>query len=148
MTVLIAGGGISGLALALSCHAVGIPFKVFEASQNLRPMGVGINLQPSAVRELYQLGLEPDLDRIGIRLKDYGMYSKRGLHVWTEPRGLHAGYNWPQYSVHRGQLHMLLYDQVVARAGSAAVETGWRAVVAHLPRRHGYCPDSRTAEYG
>ena len=128
MTVLIAGGGISGLALAQSCHAVGIPFQVFEASQSLRPLGVGINLQPGAVRELYQLGLRDELDRIGIRLKDYGMYSKRGLHVWTEPRGLDAGYHWPQYSVHRGQLQMMLYQQVITRAGPHAVQTGWRAV--------------------
>ena len=104
MTVLIAGGGISGLALALSCHQVGIPFQVFEASSKMRPLGVGINLQPSAVRELFDLGLEDRLDEVGIRLKDYGLYTKKGLHVWTEPRGLDAGYNWPSYSVHRGRL--------------------------------------------
>ena len=87
MTVLIAGGGISGLALALSCHQVGIPFQVFEASSKLRALGVGINLQPSAVRELYDLGLAFELDKVGVARKDYGLYTKRGLHVWTEPRG-------------------------------------------------------------
>lgn len=127
MTVLIAGGGISGLALALSCHQVGIPFQVFEASSQMRPLGVGINLQPSAVRELFDLGLEHRLDEVGIRLRDYGFYTKKGLHVWTEPRGLDAGYHWPAYSVHRGQLHMLLYNEVIRRAGPDAVQTGWRA---------------------
>jgi 2-polyprenyl-6-methoxyphenol hydroxylase-like FAD-dependent oxidoreductase len=127
VTVLIAGGGISGLALALSCHQVGIPFQVFEASSQMRPLGVGINLQPSAVRELFDLGLEDRLDEVGIRLKDYGLYTKKGLHVWTEPRGLDAGYDWPSYSVHRGRLHMMLYDEVIRRAGPDAVQTGWRA---------------------
>ncbi len=127
MTVLIAGGGISGLALALSCHQVGIPFQVFEASSKMRPLGVGINLQPSAVRELFDLGLEDRLDEVGIRLKDYGLYSKKGLHVWTEPRGLDAGYDWPAYSVHRGRFHMMLFDELMRRAGPDAVQTGWRA---------------------
>ena len=124
--VLIAGGGISGLALALSCHQAGIPFTVFEASQQMRPLGVGINLQPSAVRELYALGLEDALGGIGVQTRDYGFYSKKGLHIWTEPRGKHLGYNWPQYSVHRGQLHMLLYNEVIRRCGPDAVQTGCR----------------------
>lgn len=127
MTVLIAGGGISGLVLALSCHQVGIPFRVFEAVRTLKPMGVGINLQPSAVRELFDLGLAARLDEVGIRTGDYGMYSKRGLHIWTEPRGLAAGYHWPQYSVHRGQFHMMLYDELLRRAGPNCVSTGWSA---------------------
>lgn len=148
MTVLIAGGGISGLALALSCHQVGIPFQVYESAAQMRPLGVGINLQPSAVRELFDLGLESQLDQVGIRLKDYGMYTKKGLHVWTEPRGHDAGYDWPAYSVHRGRLHMLLYDEVIRRAGPDAVKTGSRAtgfeneesgVVLDLQDRDGRC---------
>ena len=124
MTVLIAGGGISGLALALSCHQVGIPFQVFEAAAQMRPLGVGINLQPSAVRELWDLDLRDQLAEVGIPLRDYGLYTKRGLHVWTEPRGLDAGYHWPAYSVHRGRL---LYETLIRRAGPEAVQTGWRA---------------------
>lgn len=127
MTVLIAGGGISGLILALSCHQVGIPFKVFESSATLKPLGVGINIQPQAVRELFDLGLEEKLDTVGVRTKDYGMYTKKGLHIWTESRGLDAGYKWPQYSVHRGQFHMMLYQEVLDRAGPDSVETGWSA---------------------
>lgn len=127
MTVLIAGGGISGLVLALSCHQVGIPFRVFESVAALKPLGVGINLQPSAVRELFDLGLEARLDQVGIRTRDYGMYSKKGLHIWTEPRGLGAGYHWPQYSVHRGLFHMMLHDELILRAGPDSVQSGWTA---------------------
>ncbi len=127
MTVLIAGGGISGLVLALSCHQAGIPFRVFESVSAFKPLGVGINLQPSAVRELFDLGLASRLDEVGIRTGDYGMYSKRGLHIWTEPRGMAAGYHWPQYSVHRGQFHMMLYDELLRRAGPDSVLTGWSA---------------------
>ena len=85
---MIAGGGIAGLALGLTCHQIGVPFQVYEAVPKLRPLGVGINLQPSAVRELFDLGLETQLDSIGVRTRDYGMYTKKGLHIWTESRAL------------------------------------------------------------
>lgn len=127
MTVLIAGGGIAGLSLALTCHQIGAPFKVFESVARIRPLGVGINLQPSAVRELIDLGLEERLEQIGVRTRDYGMYTKRGLHIWTEPRGTWAGYRWPQYSVHRGLLHMMLHDTLIERAGAGSIECGWSA---------------------
>jgi 2-polyprenyl-6-methoxyphenol hydroxylase-like FAD-dependent oxidoreductase len=127
MTVLIAGGGIAGLSLALTCHQIGVPFKVFESVSQIKPLGVGINLQPSAVRELIDLGLEPRLDEIGVRTRDYGMYTKKGLHIWTEPRGLWAGYKWPQYSVHRGLLHTLLHEELIRRAGPECVACGWTA---------------------
>ncbi len=146
MTVLIAGGGIAGLTFALTCHQIGVPFKVFEAVEEVKPLGVGINLQPSAVRELFDLGLEPYLGGIGVRTRDYGMYTKTGLEIWTEPRGTWAGYKWPQYSVHRGRLHMLLHDQLLERAGPGCFETGWSATgfentgdgaVLHLRNRAG-----------
>jgi 2-polyprenyl-6-methoxyphenol hydroxylase-like FAD-dependent oxidoreductase len=103
-----------------------VPFKVFEAVPSIKPMGVGINLQPTAVRELFDLGLEDEISAIGVRTKDYGMHSKHGLHIWTEPRGTWAGYKWPQFSVHRGQLHLMLFDTLVKRAGPDCIETGWR----------------------
>jgi len=123
MTVLVAGGGIAGLAMALTCHQLGVPVKVFESSSELKPLGVGINLQPNAIRELFELGLEADIENIGIRTRSFGLYSKMGKEIWIEPRGTWAGYNWPQYSVHRGELQMMLYRKVVELLGDDAVQT-------------------------
>lgn len=127
MTVIIVGAGIAGLTLGLTLHQIGVPFRILEAAAELRPLGVGINLQPNAVRELFDLGLEAELDRVGIRTRDYGFYTRTGLEIWTEPRGLHAGYRWPQFSVHRGRFQMALHAALVARAGPDCVVTGARA---------------------
>jgi 2-polyprenyl-6-methoxyphenol hydroxylase-like FAD-dependent oxidoreductase len=127
MTILIAGGGIAGLSLGLTLHQIGVPFHIYESAAELRPMGVGINLQPNAVRELFDLGLEAELDGIGIRTQQLGFYTKLGKTIWEEPRGLKAGYAWPQYSVHRGALQMMLYKALIARAGADCITLGARA---------------------
>ncbi|TMM50629.1 flavin-dependent oxidoreductase [Sulfitobacter sabulilitoris] len=127
MTVIIAGAGIAGLSLGLSLHQIGVPFRIYEAVQKIGPLGVGINLQPNAVRELFDLGLEDALDSIGVRTQSYGFHTKTGLEIWREPRGTWAGYYWPQFSVHRGRLQMLLHDTLVSRAGRDCIVTGHRA---------------------
>jgi 2-polyprenyl-6-methoxyphenol hydroxylase-like FAD-dependent oxidoreductase len=125
--VLIAGAGIGGLATALTLHQIGVPCRVFETVADLKPLGVGINLQPNAVRELYELGLGADaLATIGIATQEWALVGLNGHDVYTEPRGLSAGYNWPQYSVHRGKLQMLLYRAVLERLGPQAISTGVR----------------------
>ena len=124
MTVLIAGGGIGGLTLALSCQQLNIPFIIFEKTKTLEPLGVGINLQPNAVRELADLNLKQDLYKIGVETQEFGLFSKKGLQIWTEPRGLAAGYNEPQFSVHRGQLQKLLYNKLIERADRFSIKTG------------------------
>ncbi|MFC4671478.1 flavin-dependent oxidoreductase [Seohaeicola nanhaiensis] len=126
MTILIAGGGIAGLTMGLTLHQIGVPFRIFESAAEIRPLGVGINLQPNAVRELYDLGLKDGLERIGVRTRQIGFHTKHGLLIWEEPRGQWAGYAWPQYSVHRGALQMMLYRDLVARAGAECIETGAR----------------------
>ena len=127
MTILIAGGGIAGLTLGLTLHEIGVPFHIYEATAEIKPLGVGINLQPNAVRELIDLGLESELDAIGVKTRQYGFYSKLGKTIWEEPRGRWAGYAWPQYSVHRGRLQVMLYEALVARAGPDCISTGQRA---------------------
>ncbi len=124
LQVLIAGGGIGGLTTALYLHKAGIPVKVFESVTELKPLGVGINIQPHAVKRLFSLDLQDALDATGIRTARLSFYSKRGSLIWTEPRGLDAGYDVPQYSIHRGELQMLLYRAVIERIGTENVLTG------------------------
>ena len=120
--VIIAGGGIGGLAAALTLHQIGVPCAVFEAVREMRPLGVGINMQPNAVRELYDLGITAqELDHVGLPAKEWALVGLNGNDIYSEPRGQLAGYNWPQYAVHRGRFHVLLYDKVVERIGFAQV---------------------------
>jgi 2-polyprenyl-6-methoxyphenol hydroxylase-like FAD-dependent oxidoreductase len=125
--VIIAGGGIGGLATALTLEQIGVPCLVLEAVKDMRPLGVGINLQPNAVRELYELGFTRwELDRVGLPAKEWALVGLNGNDIYSEPRGLLAGYNWPQYAVHRGRFHVLLYEKVVERIGGQAVQLGSR----------------------
>jgi len=124
MTVVVAGGGIAGLTAALTCHQIGVPVVVLESVSRLAPLGVGINLQPNAVRELLDLGLEAELPAVGVEAKEWALVGRNGNDVYAEPRGRLAGYRWPQFSVHRGKLQMLLYRTVLDRLGSDAVITG------------------------
>lgn len=133
MTVLISGAGIGGLALALSLDQIGVPVRVFEAVRQLKPLGVGINLQPHAVRELTELGLLERLDAIALRTGEVAYFSTGGQLIWQEPRGMAAGYDWPQFSIHRGHLQMLLLEVTRERLGEDAIRTGatveaWREV--------------------
>jgi 5-methylphenazine-1-carboxylate 1-monooxygenase len=130
MTVLIAGGGIGGLTLALSLNQIGIPAKVFESVAELRPLGVGINVLPHAVRELIELSLLDKLDEAGVRTKELAYFSKHGKPIWSEPRGLEAGYKWPQFSIHRGVLQQILLEAAIERLGANNILTshhltGW-----------------------
>lgn len=123
--ILIAGAGIGGLATALTLHQIGIPCRVIEQSRQIRPLGVGINLQPNAVRELIDMGLGMQaLDQIGIRTREWALVGLNGRDIYAEPRGQDAGYHWPQYALHRGRLQMLLYQAVLDRLGAQAITTG------------------------
>jgi 2-polyprenyl-6-methoxyphenol hydroxylase-like FAD-dependent oxidoreductase len=131
MKVIICGGGIGGLSLALSLQAAGIDdVEVFEASPAVEELGVGINVLPHAVRELTELGLGEKLASAGLATSELVMFNKHGQRIWGEPRGLAAGYRWPQYSIHRGRLLGVLYQAFLERIGGDRLSTGC-AVVSH-----------------
>lgn len=143
--VIIAGGGIGGLSLALTLHQIGVPCVVVEASREMRPLGVGINLQPNAVRELLETGIDlADLDAIGVPSMEWALVGLNGKEVYAEPRGLEAGYRWPQYAVHRGRLLMMLYNKVLERLGKSAVMLGQR-VTGYRKDNHGVTAMLRSA---
>jgi 2-polyprenyl-6-methoxyphenol hydroxylase-like FAD-dependent oxidoreductase len=121
MKVLVIGGGIGGLATALSLHAAGIECAVFEQSRSIRELGVGINILPHAVRELASLDLLDALDRVAIRTRELIYANRFGQKLWHEPRGLDAGYDYPQFSIHRGKLQGVLYAAARARIGEDAI---------------------------
>lgn len=127
MHIAIAGAGIGGLTTALSLAAAGFrDLELLEAAPEIRQIGVGVNLPPHAVRELTELGLADALAATGIPTSELAYYDRRGKLIWSEPRGLGAGYRWPQYSIHRGRLQDLLHAAVVERLGASVV---------HLDRR-------------
>jgi 2-polyprenyl-6-methoxyphenol hydroxylase-like FAD-dependent oxidoreductase len=126
--VLIVGGGIGGLALALSLHQAGISCRVFEAAAEIRPLGVGINLLPHAMRELCELRLQDDLAALAVETRELAFYNRHGQFIYKEPRGRYAGYDWPQLSIHRADLHRVLLAAARRRLGDEAVALDRRCV--------------------
>lgn len=124
MKVIIAGGGIGGLVTALNMHQAGIEVKVFESVKEMKPLGVGINLLPHSMRILTNLGLKDKIAETAVETKDLVYANRYGQTFWAEPRGKFGGNNWAQYSVHRGVLQMLLFDEAVQRLGAENVKTG------------------------
>lgn len=128
MDVLVVGGGVGGLTLGLMLHERGIPCRIFEAAPELKPLGVGINLLPHATKELGELGLEPALAKVAVTTLDARFYNRFGQLAYAEPLGRHAGYDWPQFSIHRGDLHEALLDAFRARAGADRYVLGHQCV--------------------
>src|SRR5712672_1230055 len=121
--VIIVGAGVGGLTLGLALHAAGIPSRVFESAAEIKPIGVGINLLPHASKELAALGLEPALARVAIATKDATFFNRFGQLIYQEPLGRAAGYDHPQFSIHRGDLQMVLLAAFRARAGADRLVT-------------------------
>ena len=126
MSILVAGGGVGGLTLALSLHARGMPCTVLEAAEQVRPLGVGINTLPHAIRELAALGLLPALDAVAVRTRELRYLNRFGQEIWVEARGTWAGHDVPQFSIHRGRLHAVLWEAARERLGAEALLTGAR----------------------
>ncbi|MEK6244873.1 MAG: flavin-dependent oxidoreductase [Pseudomonadota bacterium] len=126
--VLVIGGGIGGLTLALSLHQAGIACRVFEAAPEIKPLGVGVNLLPHGMRELTELGLQERLTRSAVETRELCFYNRFGQFIFKEPRGRHAGYEWPQLSIHRADLHQVLLEEARERLGPDSVLLGMKCI--------------------
>jgi 2-polyprenyl-6-methoxyphenol hydroxylase-like FAD-dependent oxidoreductase len=126
MKVIIAGGGVGGLVTALMLHARGIDCGIFEQADAIRELGVGINTLPHAIKELADLGLLERLDAVAIRTYELFYTNRFGQEIWREPRGLDAGYDIPQFSIHRGRLQNVIYQAVRARLGESRIHLNCR----------------------
>lgn len=121
MKIIIIGGGIGGLTTALCLHHAGFEVKVFESVKEVKPLGVGINTLPHSVRVLTNLGLQNTIAQNAIETTDLAYFNKFGQPFWSEPRGRFAGYKWPQFSVHRGTLQMILFEEAKRVLGADAI---------------------------
>jgi 2-polyprenyl-6-methoxyphenol hydroxylase-like FAD-dependent oxidoreductase len=146
MKAIIVGGGIGGLTAALMLHSRGIACEVYEQADTIRELGVGINTLPHAIKELAEIGLLDGLDRAGIRTYELFYMNRTGQEIWREPRGTDAGFEYPQFSIHRGRLQAVIYDAACARLGMTRIFTGHRlgsftqdegGVTAYFFDRHG-----------
>jgi 5-methylphenazine-1-carboxylate 1-monooxygenase len=121
--IVIIGGGIAGLALALNLHGHGIAVQLYEAAPEVREIGVGITLLPHAMREIAHLGLAPKIIAAGIETRESAFFNRFGQKLFAEPRGRLAGYPDPEIGIHRGQLHGILYRAALERLGADAIKT-------------------------
>ncbi len=126
MKIVIAGAGIGGLTAAMCLRRAGFDVEVFESVSELKPLGVGINIQAGAVRILSSLGMEPALAATGIETRELRYANRHGQTIWADPRGRHAGLPWPQFSIHRGELQMILFETAKKIAGADKIKFGRR----------------------
>ena len=150
MKIVIAGAGIGGLTAAMCLHRAGFDVEVFEAVGELKPLGVGINIQAGAIRILSGLGLEPALAATAIETRELRYANRHGQTIWADPRGRHAGLPWPQFSIHRGELQMILFHAARQMLGADRIKFGRRIsrfaqkgakVTAHFVDRNGQPAD-------
>src|SRR5579863_9626745 len=126
--VAIIGGGVAGLGLALNLEKLGIPCQVFETAPEIKELGVGITLLPHATRELTELGLIDAIRAVAIENLESCFYNRFGQLLYKEPRGKYAGYAYPEFGIHRGKLHTVLYQAALAALGPARILTNRQCV--------------------
>jgi 2-polyprenyl-6-methoxyphenol hydroxylase-like FAD-dependent oxidoreductase len=124
--IVVVGGGIAGLAFALSLHQRGMACDVYESVPQVKELGVGITLLPHGMRELSALGVQPEIEAVGIENLESVFFSRFGQFIYREPRGRHAGYDLPEIGIHRGKLHRILFDAALKRLGPDRMHTGHR----------------------
>lgn len=111
--VIVAGGGIGGLAVGSALQRAGVPFVILEGVDELREIGAAIGVQTNAVRALRGIGLAEVLIEFGVPIEFYEYYSWRGRRLvrWSQGEiGRMLGE--PTVVVHRGDLQRILRSGV------------------------------------
>lgn len=114
-TIVIAGGGIGGLAAALACSRAGWAVQLLEQAPVFSEVGAGIQLGPNATRILHDWGLENALQNIAaypLRLQARSAGTGRELGVLPLGERTRARYGAPHATVHRADLHHVLLEAV------------------------------------
>ncbi|OGA97559.1 MAG: FAD-dependent oxidoreductase [Burkholderiales bacterium RIFCSPHIGHO2_12_FULL_61_11] len=117
--VLIAGGGIGGLAAALSISRAGWDVRLFERAPAFAEVGAGIQLGPNVVRVLHGWGLQAELARVAAfpqRLQVRDAVTGRELGVLPLGERAVQKYGAPYATIARADLHGLLLGAVQGRA--------------------------------
>ncbi len=107
VSIAVVGGGIGGLAAAVSMLRAGVDVHVFEQAPALVEVGAGIQISPNASRLLHRWGLRAALDRTGVR--PVAVHQRRwddGRTLQRAPLGeaAEAAFGAPYYHFHRGDL--------------------------------------------
>jgi 2-polyprenyl-6-methoxyphenol hydroxylase-like FAD-dependent oxidoreductase len=130
VNIAIVGGGIAGLSFSLNLQKRGIACTVFEAAPEVKELGVGITLLPHAMREFAALGLLERIRPIAIENRESKFFNRWGQFIYAEPRGKFAGYPYPEFGVHRGKLHRVLFEAALERCGGQNILTNRQCIAA------------------
>lgn len=123
--IAVVGGGIGGLAAAISLLQAGFDVHVFEQSRVMREVGAGLQVSPNASRVLHRLGLADELAKLGVR--PFAFHQRR----WKDGRTLLKtpladavveAFGYPHYQSHRGDILSML----VAALPGDRLHTGHR----------------------
>ena len=121
MDIIIVGGGIAGLSLAIGLKRYGITCRVYESVPEMKEVGVGITLLPHATREFAALGLLDKLEAVAIENEISKFFNRWGQLIYQEARGRLAGYDYPELGLLRGRLHAVLYRAAQEELGAANI---------------------------
>src|SRR5437763_11835412 len=127
LSVAVVGGGIGGLAAALSLLSEGVDVHVYEQSGSIGEAGAGIAVSPNATRVLYRLGIRPDLERTGVQPTAWWQRRwENGRTLTRTPLGaeVERRFGFPQYQMHRGDL----VDALARALPEDRLHTGHRLV--------------------
>ncbi len=104
--LIVAGGGIGGMAAALALHRAGLGVTVVERAPVFGEVGAGLSLWPNATRVLQSLGVLDEIMARGEAVTRFNLQRPDGTSISSISM---AGYSTPAVCVHRADLHRALF---------------------------------------